>query len=107
MINATLSFVESTAFWTSAKVVTWRAYPMAKSEFSFFSTNLIAWRCHPSYLSTKQGEAKMATLIAFVVGVPIAAMLSVWSDVGTIQETINKRKLDASLLSMPGDYHTL
>ena len=49
----------------------------------------------------------MAALIAFVTGVPIAVMLSVWSDVGTIQETINKRKLDASLSGMPGDYHTL
>jgi hypothetical protein len=49
----------------------------------------------------------MAALIAFVAGVPIAVMLSVWSDVGTIQETIEKRKLDASLSGMPGDYHTL
>ena len=48
----------------------------------------------------------MAALIAFVAGVPIAVMLSVWSDVGTIQETINQRKLDASLSGMPGDYHT-
>ena len=49
----------------------------------------------------------MAALIAFVAGVPIAVMLSVWSDVGTIQETINKRKLDARLSGMPGGYHTL
>ena len=49
----------------------------------------------------------MAALIAFVAGAPIAVMLSVWSDVGTIQETINKRKLDASLSGMPGGYHTL
>ena len=48
----------------------------------------------------------MSALIAFVVGVPIAVTLSVWSDVGTIQETIEKRKLDASLSGMPGDYHT-
>ena len=48
----------------------------------------------------------MAALIAFVAGVPIAAMLAVWSDVGTIQETINERKHDASPLGMPGDYHT-
>ena len=48
----------------------------------------------------------MAALIAFVAGVPIAVMLSVWSDVSTLQETINKRKLDASLSGMPGNYHT-
>jgi hypothetical protein len=48
----------------------------------------------------------MAALIAFVAGVPIAVMLSVWSDVGTLQETINKRKLDASLSGMPGNYYT-
>jgi hypothetical protein len=48
----------------------------------------------------------MAALIAFVAGVPIAAMLAVWSDVGTIQETINERKHDASHLGMPSDYHT-
>ena len=47
----------------------------------------------------------MAALIALVAGVPIAVMLSVWSDVGAIQETIEKRKLDASLSGMPGDYH--
>jgi hypothetical protein len=47
-------------------------------------------------------------LIAFVVGaVPVTQALSVWSDVGSIQETIKKRKLDASHLGMPGDYHTV
>src|SRR5438034_9226868 len=35
---------------------------MAKSKFSFFSNNLIAWRCHPSYLLSKQGEAKNGCL---------------------------------------------
>jgi hypothetical protein len=49
----------------------------------------------------------MAALIAIVTVVPLAVMASVWSDVGTIQETIEKRKLDASAMGMPGDYHTL
>ena len=47
----------------------------------------------------------MSGLILFGVAVPVVLTLSVWSDV--IEETINKRKLDASLLSMPGDYHTV
>jgi hypothetical protein len=46
-------------------------------------------------------------LITFVTAVPITHALSVWSHVGTIQETIKKRKLDASHLGMPGDYHTV
>ena len=49
----------------------------------------------------------MSALILFGVAVPVALTLSVWSDVRSIEETINKRKLDASLLSMPGDYHTV
>jgi hypothetical protein len=50
----------------------------------------------------------MSALILFGISVvPIALTLSVWSDVRSIEETINKRKLDASLLSMPGNYHTV
>jgi hypothetical protein len=49
----------------------------------------------------------MSALILFGVAVPVALTLSVWSDVRSIEETINKRKLDASLLSMPGNYHTV
>jgi uncharacterized protein YqgV (UPF0045/DUF77 family) len=49
----------------------------------------------------------MAAMIALVTVVPVAVMASVWSDVQSVQETIEKRKLDASNLSMPGDYHTL
>jgi hypothetical protein len=49
----------------------------------------------------------MAVLIALVSVVPVAVMVSVWSDVQSVQETIEKRKLDASNLGMPGDYHTL
>jgi hypothetical protein len=48
----------------------------------------------------------VSALILFGVAVPVALILSVWSDVGSIEETINKRKMDASFLSMPGDYHT-
>ena len=49
----------------------------------------------------------MAAMIALVTIVPLAVMASVWSDVQSVQETIEKRKLDANNLSMPGDYHTL
>jgi hypothetical protein len=49
----------------------------------------------------------MSALILFGVAVPVALTLAVWSDVRSIEETINKRKFDASLLSMPGDYHTV
>lgn len=49
----------------------------------------------------------MAALIAVVTIVPIAVMASVWSEVQSVQQTIEKRKLDASNLGMPGDYHTL
>jgi hypothetical protein len=77
---------------------------MVKSEFIFF--RLIGVAVSPVLPLEQAKRSKMAALIAFVVGVPIAVMLSVWSDVGTIQESIEKRKLDASLLGMPGDYHT-
>jgi hypothetical protein len=49
----------------------------------------------------------MAALIALVTVVPVAVMASVWSDVQSVQETIENRKQDASQLGMPGDYHTL
>ena len=49
----------------------------------------------------------MAALIALVAVVPVAVMASVWSDVQSVQQTIEKRKLDASNLALPGDYHTL
>ncbi|MFZ0148546.1 MAG: hypothetical protein WAM72_09415, partial [Xanthobacteraceae bacterium] len=55
----------------------------------------------------KTRRSKMSALILFGVAVPVVLTLSVWSDVRSIEETINKRKLDASLLSMPGDYHTV
>jgi hypothetical protein len=78
-----------------------------KSEFISFIFNLMAWRCDPSYLQQNK-ESKMSALILFGISVvPIALTLSVWSDVRSIEETINKRKLDASLLSMPGNYHTV
>jgi hypothetical protein len=48
----------------------------------------------------------VSALILFAIAVPVALTLSVWSDVRSIEETINKRKLEARLLSMPGDYHT-
>jgi hypothetical protein len=49
----------------------------------------------------------MAAVIALVTVVPVAVMASVWSDVQSIQEIIEKRKQDAGQLGMPGDYHTL
>ena len=49
----------------------------------------------------------MVAVIALVTVVPMAVMASVWSDVQTVQETIEQRKQDASQLGMPGDYHTL
>jgi hypothetical protein len=49
----------------------------------------------------------MAALIALVTVMPIAVMASVWSDFQSVQENIENRKLDASNLGMPGDYHTL
>ena len=49
----------------------------------------------------------MSALILFGVGIPVVLILSVWSDVRSIEETVNKRKLDTSLLSTPGDYHTV
>jgi hypothetical protein len=66
----------------------------------------MAWRRDPFYLQQNK-EKQMSALILFGVAVPVALTLSVWSDVRSIEETINKRKLDASLLSMPGDYHTV
>jgi hypothetical protein len=33
-------------------------------------------------------------LILFAIAVPVALTLSVWSDVRSIEETINKRKLE-------------
>ena len=52
-------------------------------------------------------RSKVSALILFGVAIPLALTLSVWSDVRSIEETMNKRKVDASLLSMPGDYHTV
>jgi hypothetical protein len=66
----------------------------------------MAWRRDPFYLQQER-RRKMFALILFGIAVPVALTLSVWSDVRSIEETINKRKLDASLLSMPGDYHTV
>ena len=48
----------------------------------------------------------MADLVLLIAVVPAIA-LSVWSDVGSVHEAIEKRKLDASNLGLPGDYHTL
>jgi hypothetical protein len=49
----------------------------------------------------------MAAWIVLVTFVPIAMIESVWSDFQSVQETIEIRKLDASNLALPGDYHTL
>jgi hypothetical protein len=49
----------------------------------------------------------VSALILFAIAVPLTLTLSVWSDVRSIEEAINKRRLAASLLSMPGDYHTV
>jgi hypothetical protein len=49
----------------------------------------------------------MAALIGLVTVVPVAVIASVWSDLQSVQETIEKRKQDAGQLGMPGDYHTL
>jgi hypothetical protein len=49
----------------------------------------------------------MAPLIALVTVVQIGVIASVWSGFQSVQETIENRKLDASNLGMPGDYHTL
>jgi hypothetical protein len=43
----------------------------------------------------------MSASILFVGAIPVA--LALWSDVRSTEETINTRKLDASLLGMPGD----
>jgi hypothetical protein len=52
-------------------------------------------------------RSKVSALILFAIAVPLTLTLSVWSDVRSIEEAINKRRLAASLLSMPGDYHTV
>jgi hypothetical protein len=49
----------------------------------------------------------MAALIGLVTVVPVAVIASVWSDLQSVQETIEKRKQDAGQLGMPGDYQTL
>jgi hypothetical protein len=49
----------------------------------------------------------MAALILIAAAVPATVALSIWSDVGAVQEEINRRKRDAGNLGMPGDYHTL
>jgi hypothetical protein len=48
----------------------------------------------------------MAALISIIAAVPISIALLIWSDVGSVHEAMEKRKLDASNLGMPGDYHT-
>jgi hypothetical protein len=69
--------------------------------------NLIARRLDRCKLQTEQKEGlTMADLFLLIAAVPAIA-LSVWSDVGSVHEAIEKRKLDASNLSLPGDYHTL
>jgi hypothetical protein len=49
----------------------------------------------------------MPALVSRVAAVPISIALLIWSDVGSVQEAIEKRKLDARNFGMPGDYHTL
>ena len=49
----------------------------------------------------------MAALVLLMAAVPATVAISVWSDQGSVREAIEKRKLDASNLSLPGDYHTL
>jgi hypothetical protein len=46
-------------------------------------------------------------LIIAVAAVPTAIALSIWSNVGSVHEAMEKRKLDASNLGLPGDYHRL
>jgi hypothetical protein len=71
----------------------------------------MALRPSAPYLQGKQGEKirrrKMAAWIVLVTFVPIAMIESVWSDFQSVQETIENRKLDASNLALPGDYHAL
>jgi hypothetical protein len=49
---------------------------------------------------------KMADLSAFVITVPIVVTLLIWSAVSSDQQTINERKHDASLMGVPGYYHS-
>ena len=49
----------------------------------------------------------MAALISIIAAVPISIALLIWSDVGSVHEAMEKRKLDASNLGLPGDYHRL
>jgi hypothetical protein len=49
----------------------------------------------------------MAALVLLAAAVPATIALSIWSDVGSVQEEITKRKMDAGNMSIPGDYHTL
>jgi hypothetical protein len=48
----------------------------------------------------------MATLVLLVAVVPATVVLSISSDVGSVQEEIKRRKMDAGNMSIPGDYHT-
>jgi hypothetical protein len=49
----------------------------------------------------------MAALVSIVAAVPISIALLIWSDVGSVHEAMEKRKLDARNFGMPGNYHTL
>jgi hypothetical protein len=49
----------------------------------------------------------MAVLVLLAAAVPATVALSIWSDVGSLQEEIKGRKMDAGNMSMRGNYHTL
>ena len=49
----------------------------------------------------------MAASVLLITAVAATVAISVLSDVGSVHEAIEKRKLDASNLSLPGDYHAL
>jgi hypothetical protein len=48
----------------------------------------------------------MATLVLLVAIAPATVALSILSDVGSFQEEIKRRKMDAGNMSISGDYHT-
>jgi hypothetical protein len=74
-------------------------FPITDYEFTRWTY------CEARHISkTKQGEA---AVIGLVTVVPVAVMVSVWSDVQAVQEITEQRKQDASQLGMPGNYHTL
>jgi hypothetical protein len=49
----------------------------------------------------------MAVLVLLAAAEPATVALSIWSDVGSLQEEIKGRKMDTGNMSIPGNYHTL